>query len=72
MDRAAKMIMDLANTSYNKSEWPAHIRDILMTEMGLSPPASAHKSFAVMGKTFDPAKPDEYVRSFAISRASAA
>ncbi|MBQ2955276.1 MAG: hypothetical protein IJE08_02320 [Clostridia bacterium] len=35
MDRAAKMIMDLANTSYNKSEWPAHIRDILMTEMGL-------------------------------------
>ena len=35
MDRAAKAMMDLANTSYNKSEWPSHIRDILMTQMGL-------------------------------------
>lgn len=35
MDKAAKAMMDLANTSYNKSEWPSHIRDILMTQMGL-------------------------------------
>jgi len=35
MDRAAKAMMDLANTDYNKSEWPSHIRDILMTQMGL-------------------------------------
>ncbi len=41
----------------------------LMREMGLEPPASPYKSFAVMGKTFDPAKPDEYVASFAIRRA---
>ena len=42
----------------------------LMTEMGLSPPASAYKSFAVMGKTFDPAKPEDYVASFKIRKAS--
>jgi nitrate/nitrite transport system substrate-binding protein len=40
----------------------------LMRTMGLSPPASAYKSFTVMGKTFDPAKPDDYVASFAIKR----
>jgi len=42
----------------------------LMTEMGLSPPASAYKSFAVMGKTFDPAKPEDYVASFKIRKSS--
>src|SRR6186713_1470954 len=42
----------------------------LMTEMGLSPPATAYKSFAVMGKTFDPAKPEDYVASFKIKKAS--
>jgi nitrate/nitrite transport system substrate-binding protein len=40
-----------------------------MTEMGLAPPASISKSFSVMGKTFDPAKPDDYVASFSIKRA---
>ncbi len=40
----------------------------VMTEMGLTPPPRAYKSFVVMGKTFDPAKPDEYVGSFAIKR----
>jgi nitrate/nitrite transport system substrate-binding protein len=41
----------------------------VMKEMGLTPPASAYKSFSVMGKAFDPAKPGEYVASFAIKRA---
>jgi nitrate/nitrite transport system substrate-binding protein len=41
----------------------------LMKEVGLTPPASSSKSFKVMGKEFDPAKPEEYVRSFAIKRA---
>jgi nitrate/nitrite transport system substrate-binding protein len=41
----------------------------LMTEVGLVPPTTTSKSFVVMGKTFDPAKPDEYVKSFAIKRA---
>jgi nitrate/nitrite transport system substrate-binding protein len=41
----------------------------LMKEAGLSPPAASSKSFSVMGKTFDPAKPSEYLASFAIKRA---
>lgn len=40
----------------------------VMKEMGLNPPATTMKSFSVMGKTFDPAKPAEYVNSFAIKR----
>ena len=40
----------------------------LMAEMGLAAPAGTSKSFSVMGKTFDPAKPEEYVQSFAIRR----
>ena len=40
----------------------------LMTEMGLPAPASTYKSFSVMGKTFDPSKPEDYVQSFAIKR----
>ena len=40
----------------------------LMKEAGLMPPASTSKGFAVMGKAFDPAKPEAYVQSFAIRR----
>jgi len=40
----------------------------LMQEVGLTPPATSTKGFKVMGKEFDPAKPEEYVRSFAIKR----
>jgi nitrate/nitrite transport system substrate-binding protein len=43
-----------------------------MAQAGFKPPEGAYRKFKVMGKEFDPAKPDEYVRSFAISRASAA
>jgi nitrate/nitrite transport system substrate-binding protein len=41
----------------------------LMKEVGLTPPASTSKTFAVMGKTFDPAKPEDYINSFKIKRA---
>src|SRR5215207_5544932 len=41
----------------------------LMKEVGLTPPTATTKSFSVMGKTFDPAKPEDYVKSFAIKRA---
>ena len=41
----------------------------LMAEAGLAPPKSTYKSFSVMGKAFDPMKPQEYVDSFAIRRA---
>ncbi|MBX3453893.1 CmpA/NrtA family ABC transporter substrate-binding protein [Ferrovibrio sp.] len=40
----------------------------LMKEVGLAPPTSTYSSFKVMGKTFDPAKPKEYIDSFAIKR----
>ncbi len=42
----------------------------LMAEMGLSPPSTSYKSFAVMGKSFDPEKPDDYLASFKIRKAS--
>ncbi|QUS40850.1 nitrate ABC transporter substrate-binding protein [Tardiphaga alba] len=42
----------------------------VMKEMGLTPPTTSYKSFAVMGKTFDPTKPDDYVASFKIKKAS--
>ncbi len=40
----------------------------LMKEAGLTPPATSSKKFSVMGKEFDPAKPNEYVQSFKIKR----
>jgi nitrate/nitrite transport system substrate-binding protein len=40
----------------------------LMQEAGLTPPTATSKGFSVMGKPFDPAKPKEYVESFAIKR----
>jgi nitrate/nitrite transport system substrate-binding protein len=40
----------------------------LMQEVGLTPPAETSKPFVVMGKTFDPNKPEEYIKSFAIKR----
>src|ERR1700716_1948576 len=40
----------------------------LMQEIGLTPPTATTKTFVVMGKTFDPAKPEDYVNSFAIKR----
>jgi nitrate/nitrite transport system substrate-binding protein len=40
----------------------------VMSGMGVAPTATTAKSFSVMGKVFDPAKPAEYVASFAIKR----
>jgi nitrate/nitrite transport system substrate-binding protein len=42
----------------------------LMKEVGLTPPTSTSKSFSVMGKTFDPSKPEDYIKSFAIKKAT--
>jgi nitrate/nitrite transport system substrate-binding protein len=41
-----------------------------MKEAGLTPPAETSKTFAVMGKTFDPAKPEEYIAGFKIKKAA--
>ena len=40
----------------------------LMKEVGMMPPATTSKKFSVMGKEFDPAKPEAYISSFAIRR----
>ena len=40
----------------------------LMAEAGLTPPKATSKSFVIMGKTFDPAKPADYLNSFSIKR----
>ena len=37
-----------------------------MAMVGWRPPDGAYKHHRIMGKVFDPAKPDEYLRSFAI------
>jgi nitrate/nitrite transport system substrate-binding protein len=45
----------------------------VMAEMQLggpygTPPSETYAKYTIMGKEFDPAKPDEYVSSFAIKR----
>jgi nitrate/nitrite transport system substrate-binding protein len=40
----------------------------LMKEAGFGAPTATTKRFAVMGKEFDPAKPDAYLASFSIKR----
>jgi nitrate/nitrite transport system substrate-binding protein len=40
----------------------------VMADMGLTPPTAVTKRFKVMGKEFDPARPEDYVKSFAIRR----
>ncbi len=39
-----------------------------MTEIGMAVPKESYRKFKVMGKEFDPAKPDAYIDSFAIRR----
>jgi nitrate/nitrite transport system substrate-binding protein len=41
-----------------------------MAEMGLAAPETSYKSFVVMGKTFDPAAPEDYLNSFKIRKSS--
>jgi len=40
----------------------------LMKEVGMKAPTTTSKKFTVMGKEFDPGKPDAYIASFAIKR----
>ncbi len=42
----------------------------LMKEVGLTPPTTTSKTFVVMGKTFDPSKPEDYIKSFKIKRST--
>ncbi len=40
----------------------------VMKDMGQTPPDKTYDNHVIMGKTFDPAKPEDYVNSFAIKR----
>ncbi len=40
----------------------------MMKELGYPVPDHTYESYSIMGKTFDPAKPEEYAQSFAIKR----
>jgi nitrate/nitrite transport system substrate-binding protein len=42
----------------------------LMKEAGFTPPTTSTKTFVVMGKTFDPTKPEDYIKSFKIKRSA--
>lgn len=42
-----------------------------MKALGQPVPDGAYPKFTIMGKVFDPAKPDDYVKSFAISKLAA-
>jgi len=39
-----------------------------MKDAGMTPPSAPTKGFSVMGKAFDPSKPEDYVKSFKIGR----
>jgi len=41
-----------------------------MKELGMPVPEGAYKKFKVMGREFDPAKPDDYLKGFAIQKAA--
>jgi nitrate/nitrite transport system substrate-binding protein len=41
-----------------------------MKALGQTPPEGAYPKFTIMGKVFDAAKPEEYIKSFAINRAT--
>ncbi len=42
----------------------------LMKELGYTPPATTYTKHTIMGKVFDPTKPEAYVKSFKISKKS--
>jgi nitrate/nitrite transport system substrate-binding protein len=39
-----------------------------MAQLDMKAPASSYAKFKVMGKEFDPAQPDKYLKSFAIRK----
>jgi nitrate/nitrite transport system substrate-binding protein len=68
MKRWGQIKGDIAYADIAKQVYLATDAAKLMKEAGLTPPAATSKTFKVMGKEFDPAKPEEYIASFAIKR----
>ncbi|MEF8754659.1 MAG: CmpA/NrtA family ABC transporter substrate-binding protein [Accumulibacter sp.] len=54
---------DIAEKVYLLTDARTH-----MAELGLTAPKESYKRFKVMGKEFDPAKPEPYVDSFVVKR----
>jgi nitrate/nitrite transport system substrate-binding protein len=68
MKRWGQVKTDIDYQAIAKQVFLATDAGAMMKELGLTPPTATSKSFSVMGKPFDPAKPEEYVASFAIKR----
>jgi nitrate/nitrite transport system substrate-binding protein len=68
MKRWGQIKGDVDYASIAKQVFLATDTSKLMKEAGLTPPATTSKTFVVMGKTFDAAKPEEYLKSFKIKK----
>ena len=68
MKRWGQLKSDVDYASVAKQVYLATDTAKLMKEAGLKPPAATTNSFSVMGKAFDPSKPDDYIKSFKIRR----
>jgi nitrate/nitrite transport system substrate-binding protein len=68
MKRWGQIKTDVDYASVAKQVYLATDTARLMKEIGATPPSATSKSFSVMGKTFDPAKPEDYIKSFKIRR----
>jgi len=53
----------IAEQVYNASD-----ATTVMKSLGLETPTKTYQSYDIMGKTFDPDKPEDYVKSFAIGK----
>ena len=68
MKRWGQLKGDVDYASVAKQVFLATDAARLMKEAGLEAPAATTKGFSVMGKAFDPSKPEDYLASFAIKR----
>ena len=59
---------DVNYKSVSEQVYLATDAQAVMKDMGLTVPSKTYETYEIMGKTFDPAKPEEYVQSFAIKR----
>ncbi len=68
MKRWGQLKGDVDYASVAKSVMLATDARKQMAGLGLAAPTANSKTFVVMGKTFDPSKPEDYLASFAIKR----
>jgi len=68
MKRWGQISQDVDYTQIAEQVYRSTETEKLMKEFKFAPPPTVFKKFAVMGKEFDPSKPDEYVASFAIKK----